>query len=107
MPGKISYDQLYSSGDAWEALRTSFVNLDTVTYLPGVGEEQKTCAEAYQKITAQLVPGSAFYERWNQYLKGIYRTNDPEGYLDSSLQMLSADVLGGGQAAMKQALAAT
>nr|WP_256996575.1 conjugal transfer protein TraG N-terminal domain-containing protein [Methylococcus capsulatus] len=82
-------EELMKTGDLLEGIKTLFINIDVMTYLPD--PQQQSCADAYDAI-AQVMDGPTFRQLLNSHAKSVLGldklTGDPEAAVDQALANL-------------------
>ncbi|TAL44530.1 MAG: conjugal transfer protein TraG [Methylovulum sp.] len=72
---EVTKQKLEKADDLWESLKTTFINRDTLVYLPTVVEPQMTCNEAYVTINNYLYT-SEYQAAWASYMNGVLGITD-------------------------------
>jgi conjugal transfer mating pair stabilization protein TraG len=73
---EVTRESLQKSPDLWEAMKTTFINIDIMVYLPSTPTgEQKSCKDAYTLIGTYL-NGDNFVDAMDRYVSGLLGIKD-------------------------------
>ena len=87
---EVTREGLQKNPDLWEALKTTFINLDIMTYLPSQPEgKQENCYNAYINIT-NYITGNSFIDRLDAEVLTLLGITDPEQRADQRIDDAAA-----------------
>jgi hypothetical protein len=107
---EVTKELLEKSTDLWEAMKTSFINIDVMLTLPSAPNgEQKNCKDAYAAISNYL-SNDDFIDAMDRHVAGMLGIKDPSVKAVDRIASASTalgDRLGDSQTFMRNALMAS
>ena len=87
---EVTREGLQKSPDLWEAMKTTFINLDIITYLPSQPEgRQETCYNAYINIT-NYITGNNFIDKLDNEVSSLLGIMDAGERADQKIDDAAA-----------------
>lgn len=107
---EVTKESLEKSTDMWQAMKTTFINIDVMLTLPTLPTgEQKSCRDAYIAISNYL-SNETFIDAMDRYVAGMLGIKDPAVKAVDRIDNASAalgNVIGDSQIFMRNALMAS
>jgi hypothetical protein len=73
---EVTRESMQKSSDLWDAMKTTFINIDLMVYLPSTpAGQQLSCKDAYVAINNYLI-GNNFVDSMDRYVSGLLGIND-------------------------------
>ncbi|MBS3952586.1 MAG: conjugal transfer protein TraG N-terminal domain-containing protein [Methylomicrobium sp.] len=107
---EVTRETLEKSTDLWEAMKTTFINIDVMLTLPNASAaEQKNCKDAYEAISKYL-SNDTFFDALDRHVASVLGITNPDIKAVDRIEVASSalgNVLNDSQIFMRNALMAS